>query len=62
MNEQPKHPYPSSYAPGAHWATDKAWEILDALPVGMLPDDQRFITAGRIAGALMRVAAQAGLR
>lgn len=51
-----KHPYPSDHRPGSFWATDAAWEILDALPVGALTDDQRFITGGRIAGALLRVA------
>lgn len=56
MTNKPKHPYPSRHTPGTHWATDKAWEILDALPVGMLEDDYRFLTAGRIAGALMKVA------
>jgi len=57
MSEQPaQHPYPSRYGRGEHWAIDEAWDILDSLPVGMLPDDERFLAAGRIAGALMRVA------
>ena len=51
-----KHPYPSRHGAGTHWATDEAWQILDALPVGMLPDDYRFLTAGRIAGTLERIA------
>lgn len=46
--------YPSAYGPGTHWAIDEAWTILDRLPVGMLPDDQRFLLAGQIAGALMK--------
>lgn len=53
-----EHPYPSKYPPGCHWATDEAWQILDALPVGMLSDDLRFLTAGRIAGTLSRVASK----
>jgi hypothetical protein len=48
--------YPSKYLPGTHWAVDEAWTILNALPVGMLPDDFRFLVAGQIAGALMRIA------
>jgi hypothetical protein len=52
--DQPKHPYPSHYRPGSHWATDEAWAILDRLPVGMLPDEYRFLLGGMIAGALMR--------
>lgn len=55
MNDQPlQHPYPSEYRPGTHWATDEAWTILDRLPVGMLPDEDRFLVCGMIAGALMR--------
>lgn len=49
-----EHRYPSNYQPGAHWASDEAWRILDCLPAGKLADDERFVTAGRIAGALMR--------
>jgi hypothetical protein len=49
-----QRPYPPGYLPGAHWATDEAWKILDGLPVGMLPDDYRFLLAGRIAGTLMK--------
>lgn len=52
-----ERPYPSAHLPGTHWATDEAWGILDSLPVGMLPDDYRFLIAGQISGALMRVAA-----
>jgi len=51
-----KHRYPSEYKPGTHWAIDEAWAILDGLPVDMLPDDYRFLVAGQIAGALMRIA------
>jgi hypothetical protein len=51
-----EHPYPSNYRPGTHWATDEAWAILDALPVGALPDDLRFLTAGLITGTLIRIA------
>lgn len=51
-----EHPYPPSYGRGEHWAIDEAWNILNDLPVGQLEDEQRFLVAGRIAGALMRVA------
>jgi hypothetical protein len=50
-----QHPYPPAYKPGVHWAFDEAWDILDRLPVGMLPNDYRFLLAGQIAGTLMRV-------
>jgi hypothetical protein len=49
-----RHPYPSAYGPGTHWAIDEAWAILDRLPSGLLPDDQRFLMAGQIAGAIMK--------
>lgn len=49
-----EHPYPSNYRPGTHWSVDEAWEILDQLPVGILPDDHRFLIAGMIAGALLK--------
>lgn len=62
MSEKPKHPYPSRYPVGAHWSIDEAWEILDALPVGLLPDDWRFLIAGQIAGKLQRVAADGAPR
>jgi hypothetical protein len=52
--ESEGHPYPSAYGPGTHWAIDEAWGILDGLPVGMLPDDYRFLLAGQIAGVLMK--------
>jgi hypothetical protein len=49
-----EHAYPSNFKPGVHWAIDEAWEILDKLPVGLLPNDYRFWLAGVIAGTLMR--------
>lgn len=52
------HSYPSNHRPGTHWATDKAWQILDTLPAGLLPDDYRFLLGGMIAGALLRQAAE----
>jgi hypothetical protein len=60
---EPQHQYPTSYAPGSHWATDAAWEMLDILKPGVIPDDVRFWLAGAIAGRLMRErgAAQAAL-
>ena len=49
-----EHPYPSNYPPGRHWALDEGWRILDQLPVGLLPDENRFMLGGQIAGMLMR--------
>lgn len=60
MNENRKHPYPPKYRPGSHWAIDEAWRILDRLPVGMLPDDWRFLIAGMIAGAVMKARDERG--
>ena len=45
--------YPSGYTPGAHWATDEAWRILDQLPQDALRPDQRAFLAGQIAAAVM---------
>jgi hypothetical protein len=56
----PQHPYPSNYKPGTYWAIDEAWKLLDNLPVGMLPDDYRFLLAGQIAGTLIKYANLAG--
>jgi hypothetical protein len=47
-----EHRYPTSYAPGAHWATDAAWELLDHIKPGVIPDDVRFWLAGAFAGRL----------
>jgi hypothetical protein len=55
-----KRTYPSRYRPGSHWAVDEAWEILDGLPVGMLPDDYRFLVAGQIVGVLLKAAERKG--
>jgi len=48
-----KHTYPSNHGPGTHWATDLAWECLDALPVGQLTREQRALIAGMMTGAIM---------
>jgi hypothetical protein len=58
MNDEPKHTYPSQHPEGLHWATDEAWQILDMLKPGAIPDDIRFLLAGLIAGKLMRATAQ----
>jgi hypothetical protein len=50
------HRYPSRYAPGTHWAVDKAWQILDKLPDDALTDAHRFLLGGMIAGALIETA------
>jgi hypothetical protein len=52
-----EHTYPPDYPKDAnHWAIRRAWEILDALTPGAIPENCRFFLAGAIAGALMRVA------
>ncbi|MGH6875931.1 MAG: hypothetical protein ACREHV_00990 [Rhizomicrobium sp.] len=51
-------PYPSLHAPGTHWATDEAWNILDHITPGVIPDDARFLLGGLIAGTLMRMKAR----
>lgn len=50
-----KHTYPSNYPPGpeAHWALNKAWEILDVLTPGALSVDARALLSGMITGALV---------
>jgi hypothetical protein len=66
MSETPDHPYfhpldapekghdyPDRYKPGSHWATDAAWEILDAVNPGAISPDVRAYLAGLIAGRLM---------
>ncbi len=55
-----QHPYPSQYGKGTHWASDRAWEILDTLPVGLLSNEHRFLLGGMIAGALLRAAGDHG--
>ena len=52
MIEAMEHTYPSNYRPGTHWATDAAWEILDTVKPGVIPDDVRAFLAGQIAGRL----------
>lgn len=47
--------YPSHYPPGSgHWAIDEAWQILDRIKDGVIPDDARAFLSGLIAGTLMR--------
>jgi hypothetical protein len=46
--------YPSHYKPGAHWATDAAWEIMDTIKPGAIDSDIRSYLAGMIAGTLMK--------
>ena len=48
-----KHTYPSNHGPGTHWATDIAWQCLDALPIGMLTPSQRALISGMMTGAIM---------
>lgn len=48
-----EHTYPDRYKPGTHWSTDAAWEILDRVKPGVIPDEVRALLAGLIAGRLM---------
>ena len=54
-----RHTYPDKYPPGTHWALDAAWEILDTIKPGVIPDDVRAFLVGRIAGLLMQERARA---
>lgn len=49
-----EHTYPAHYPPGAHWATDAAWEMLDMLVPGAISLENRALIAGMIAGRIMR--------
>lgn len=48
------HTYPSALPPGAHWASDEAWFILDHIKPGIIREDVRAYLAGAIASALMK--------
>lgn len=52
------HTYPDRHprAPGSHWSTMTAWEILDTLPPGTLNLTERSTIAGLISGALVSAA------
>lgn len=49
-----KHEYPDKYPPGAHWAIDEAWEVLDHVTPGVLSIEARSLLAGMIAAKLIR--------
>lgn len=48
--------YPDDYAPGPkqHWAINQAWEVLDAVPEGLISFEARVELAPLIAGKLER--------
>jgi hypothetical protein len=46
--------YPPDYAPGYHWSSDIAWEILDHFEPGAFSDTQRMLLAGMIASVLIK--------
>lgn len=48
------HEYPPDYPPGKHWSIDAAWEILDSIKPGLIPQDIRCFLAGQIAGRLVQ--------
>jgi hypothetical protein len=52
MTDGQQHTYPSNYPPGTNWATDAAWELLDQIKPGVIPDHVRFFLAGAFAGRL----------
>lgn len=45
--------YPRDHKPGAHWSTDKAWQIMDLIAPGMISSRLRDLMSGMIAGALV---------
>lgn len=47
-----EHTYPSAYPKGSRWSTDIAWEMLDQLKPGIIPEDVRAFIAGYMGGAL----------
>lgn len=51
-----KHTYPSQYGRGLIWHLDEAWDILDRIRPGVIPDDARSLLCGLISGTLSRVA------
>ncbi len=53
-NQTTEHEYPDRYGPGAHWAIDAAWKILDTVKPGVISTEVRAFLAGQIAGRLMR--------
>jgi hypothetical protein len=46
--------YPSNYPPGTHPALDEAWEILDTIQDGAIPETLRIFLAGVIAGKILK--------
>lgn len=55
MADTKHHAYPSEYAPtGMDTDLDRAWEILDTITPGVIPDDVRAFLAGQITGSLGR--------
>lgn len=56
MTDKPKHTYPTAYPRNMTPALERAWDILDVISPGTIPDDVRAFLAGAIAGALERAA------
>jgi hypothetical protein len=57
----PKHEYPRGWEPGAHWASDEAWRVLDILMPGHLSLPARELLAGAMTGALIKAYKQGEL-
>lgn len=49
------HEYPSRHPKGSRWSTDEAWQMLDMLKPGIIPDDVRAYIAGYMGGALEKL-------
>jgi hypothetical protein len=48
-----EHTYPPSFGPQhENPFVRMSWELLDAMPPGLLPEEWRFMLAGEVAGAL----------
>lgn len=45
--------YPRDHKPGTHWATDKAWQIMDLIPPDGISSPLRDLMSGMIAGSLV---------
>lgn len=45
--------YPRDHGPGKHWATDKAWQIMDMIPPAAISSTLRDFLSGLIAGSLV---------
>lgn len=62
MTDEPKHTYPSQYAPGSGCKDlDEVWKMLDYFKPGIIPDFARSFIAGHVV-AMIRSARKEGAR